>query len=80
MVARGEVVHQHLEVPSTFRNSVRPEEFSAERVVADGQAVIVVQGEVDVLTAPLLWERLALAMELETKSSLKQQFGRLCTF
>ncbi|MGH9024330.1 MAG: STAS domain-containing protein [Acidimicrobiia bacterium] len=46
-----------LEVPATFRESVRPDDFSVEVIVVDGRTVVVVQGEVDVLTAALLWER-----------------------
>lgn len=46
----------HVEVPASFRASVRPEDFSTEASVGE-RLVVTVQGEVDMLTAPLLWER-----------------------
>jgi anti-anti-sigma factor len=50
-------VERVTDIPSTFRLS-EPEDFGID-VTDDGAGVtVVVRGELDVLTAPFLWERL----------------------
>ncbi len=49
-----------LEVPESFKE---PDDFSAEITGSGKELVVSVRGEIDVLTAPLLWERLAEAMD-----------------
>jgi anti-sigma B factor antagonist len=41
---------------------VDPELFSAEVTAGDGEVVVAVRGEIDVVTAPMLWETLADAL------------------
>lgn len=38
---------------------VDPELFSSEVATGDGEVVVAVRGEIDVVTAPLLWETFA---------------------
>lgn len=46
--------------------AVDPELFSAEMTTGDGEVVVVVRGEIDLITAPVLWESLVNAI-LDTK-------------
>ena len=45
------------DIPPSFRLSV-PDDFGVEIDVDGGDAVITLRGELDVLTAPFLWERM----------------------
>ena len=45
------------DIPPTFRLSV-PDDFGVEVTVDGGDVVVAVRGELDVLTAPFLWERM----------------------
>ncbi len=45
------------DIPPTFRQSV-PEDFGVDISSDGGDAVVAVRGELDVLTAPFLWERI----------------------
>jgi anti-sigma B factor antagonist len=45
------------DIPPTFRLSV-PDDFGVDIAVDGGDAVVTVQGELDVLTAPFLWEQM----------------------
>ena len=45
------------DIPPTFRLSV-PDDFGVDVAVEGGDAVVTVRGELDVLTAPFLWERM----------------------
>src|SRR5437667_160774 len=45
------------DIPPTFRLSV-PDDFGVDVVVDGGDVVVTVRGELDVLTAPFLWERM----------------------
>jgi anti-anti-sigma factor len=63
------------DIPPTFRASV-PEDFSVD-VNADGVDLIVtVRGELDVLTAPFLWEQMEPALAGVT-GKLVLDFGEL---
>ncbi|MGH8991687.1 MAG: STAS domain-containing protein [Acidimicrobiia bacterium] len=45
------------DIPPTFRLS-EPEDFDIDVTDDDGGVTVAVRGELDVLTAPFLWERL----------------------
>src|SRR5581483_963102 len=45
------------DIPPSFRLSV-PDDFGVEVDVDGGDVVVTVRGELDVLTAPFLWERM----------------------
>jgi anti-anti-sigma factor len=45
------------DIPPTFRLSV-PDDFGVEITADGGDVVVAVRGELDVLTAPFLWERI----------------------
>ena len=74
MTEEPEPTEDPLEVPDTFRSGVRPEQFTAEIDLTDDKGTVAVTGEVDVLTAPLLWERLQQAIDT-TKGSLVIDLG-----
>jgi anti-sigma B factor antagonist len=50
-------VERVTDIPTTFRLS-EPEEFGIDVTEDDAGVTMAVQGELDVLTAPFLWERL----------------------
>ena len=74
MTEDPEATEDALEVPDTFRAGVRPEQFAVEIDLSDEKGTVAVTGEVDVLTAPLLWERLQQAID-STKGSLVIDLG-----
>jgi anti-anti-sigma factor len=45
------------DIPPTFRQSV-PDDFGVDVTFDGGDLVVAVRGELDVLTAPFLWERM----------------------
>ena len=45
------------DIPPSFRLSV-PDDFGVDVTVDGGDVVVAVRGEIDVLTAPFLWERM----------------------
>ena len=45
------------DIPPTFRQSV-PDDFAVDVTTDGGDVVVAVRGELDVLTAPFLWERM----------------------
>jgi anti-sigma B factor antagonist len=49
------------DIPPTFRQSV-PDDFDVDVTVDGGDLVVAVRGELDVLTAPFLWERMEPAL------------------
>ncbi len=49
------------DIPPSFRLSV-PDDFEVEVTVDGGDVVVAVRGELDVLTAPFLWERMEPAL------------------
>jgi len=49
------------DIPPTFRLSL-PDDFGVDVVVDGGDVVVTVRGELDVLTAPFLWERMEPAL------------------
>lgn len=49
------------DIPPTFRLSV-PDDFAVDVTVDGGDVVVTVRGELDVLTAPFLWERMEPAL------------------
>lgn len=53
------------DIPPSFRLSL-PDDFSVEINPEGGDAVVVLRGELDVLTAPFLWERLEPALPAVT--------------
>jgi anti-sigma B factor antagonist len=50
-------VERVTDIPPTFRLS-EPEDFDIDVIDEDAEITVVVRGELDVLTAPFLWERL----------------------
>jgi anti-sigma B factor antagonist len=74
MIEEQEETAEPLEVPDTFRAGVHPDQFSAEIDLTDAQGTVAVTGEVDVLTAPLLWERLQEAIDA-TRGSVVVDLG-----
>jgi anti-sigma B factor antagonist len=49
------------DIPSTFRLSV-PDDFNVDITTDGGDVVVAVRGELDVLTAPFLWEQMEPAL------------------
>ena len=49
------------DIPPTFRLS-EPGDFGVELTVDGGDLIVAVKGELDVLTAPFLWERMETAL------------------
>ena len=49
------------DIPPSFRLSV-PDDFGVDVDVDGGDVVVTVRGELDVLTAPFLWERMEPAL------------------
>jgi anti-sigma B factor antagonist len=49
------------DIPPSFRLSV-PDDFGVDISVDGGDVVVAVRGELDVLTAPFLWERMEPAL------------------
>jgi anti-sigma B factor antagonist len=49
------------DIPPSFRLST-PDEFGVDITVDGGDLIVTVRGELDVLTAPLLWERMEPAL------------------
>ena len=49
------------DIPPTFRLSV-PDDFGVDVTVDGGDVVVTVRGELDVLTAPFLWEQMEPAL------------------
>ena len=45
------------DIPSSFRASV-PDDFGVDITTDGGDVIIAVRGELDVLTAPFLWEQM----------------------
>ena len=45
------------EIPPTFRASV-PDDFGVDIATEGGDVIVTVRGELDVLTAPVLWEQM----------------------
>ena len=64
------------DIPPTFRLSV-PDDFGVEVGVEDGDVVVAVRGELDVLTAPFLWERMEPALPGVTGQPAYDQTKRL---
>jgi len=53
------------DIPPTFRLSV-PDDFGVDVTVSGGDVVVAIRGELDVLTAPFLWERMEPALPAVT--------------
>jgi anti-sigma B factor antagonist len=53
------------DIPPSFRLSV-PNDFAVDVAEDGGDAVVTVRGELDVLTAPFLWERMEPALAAVT--------------
>jgi len=53
------------DIPPSFRLS-QPDDFGVEFTPEGGDLVIAVRGELDVLTAPFLWERMEPALPFVT--------------
>ncbi|MEW6477153.1 MAG: STAS domain-containing protein [Actinomycetota bacterium] len=49
------------DIPPSFRRSV-PDDFGVDVTVDGSDVVVAVRGELDVLTAPFLWERMEPAL------------------
>jgi len=49
------------DIPPTFPSGL-PDDFGVDVVVDGGDVVVTVRGELDVLTAPFLWERMEPAL------------------
>ena len=49
------------DIPPSFRLSV-PDDFGVDITVDGGDVIVTVRGELDVLTAPFLWERMEPAL------------------
>ena len=49
------------DIPPSFRLSV-PDDFAVDITVDGGDVVVAVRGELDVLTAPFLWEQMEPAL------------------
>jgi anti-sigma B factor antagonist len=49
------------DIPPTFRLSL-PDDFGVDVAADGGDVVVTVRGELDVLTAPFLWERMEPAL------------------
>jgi anti-sigma B factor antagonist len=49
------------DIPPSFRLSV-PDDFGVDITIDGGDVIVAVQGELDVLTAPFLWERMEPAL------------------
>src|SRR2546423_1992160 len=50
------------DIPPSFRLSV-PDDFGVDVSVDGGDVLVAVRGELDVLTAPFLWEQMEPALE-----------------
>jgi anti-sigma B factor antagonist len=49
------------DIPPSFRLSV-PDDFGVDITIDGGDVIVAVRGELDVLTAPFLWERMEPAL------------------
>ena len=63
------------DIPPSFRLSV-PEDFSVDITADGGDLIVTVRGELDVLTAPFLWEQMEPALA-DLTGKLVLDFGEL---